>query len=79
MGWALKRDRKSVRFDEKVKHYLRGIYAGGKGSGSKARPAHVVRNMRVCRDEYGRKMFSPEQYLLPSQVASFFFKTFFTV
>jgi len=72
MGWALKRDRKRVRFDHKVKDYLRGIYAGGEGSGSKASPADVVRNMRVCRDEYGRKMFSPEQYLLPSQVASFF-------
>ena len=72
MGWALKRDRKTVRFDEKVTNYLRGIYAGVEGSGSKASPADVVRNMRVCRDEYGRKMFSPEQYLLPSQVASFF-------
>jgi hypothetical protein len=29
MRWALKRDRK-IRFDEKVKEYLRGIFAGGK-------------------------------------------------
>ena len=72
MGWAMKRDRKRVRFDEKVKNYLRGIFEGGEGSGSKANPSDVVRNMRVCRDESGRKIFSPEQYLLPSQVASFF-------
>lgn len=32
----------------------------------------VSRNMRVCRDENGQKMFSPEEYLQPSQISSFF-------
>ncbi|CAG2245178.1 unnamed protein product [Mytilus edulis] len=72
MGWALKKERRNVRFDEKVKDYLRGIFAGGEGSGRKANAADVARNMRVCRDEAGGKLFAPSQYLLPSQIASFF-------
>ncbi|XP_063436491.1 uncharacterized protein LOC134717922 [Mytilus trossulus] len=72
MGWAIKKDRKSHRFTENVKTYLRAIFNAGEQSGRKSNADDVSRNMRVCRDENGNKMFQPEKCLQPSQIASFF-------
>lgn len=72
MGWAIKKDRKNQRFTENVKTYLRAIFNAGEQSGRKSNADDVSRNMRVCRDENGNKMFQPEECLQPSQIASFF-------
>ena len=52
-GWALRKDRKVVRFSEKVKPYLRGMLEAGAHSGNKINSMDVARNMRVCVDEDG--------------------------
>ncbi|XP_076111669.1 uncharacterized protein LOC143079930 [Mytilus galloprovincialis] len=72
MGWALKKERKVVRFSDNVKSYLSNIFEKGERSGIKANPSTVVRNMRVARDENGNKRFTPKEYLELGQIASFF-------
>ncbi|XP_063418195.1 uncharacterized protein LOC134700982 [Mytilus trossulus] len=72
LGWALKKDRKNHRFSEKVKVYLKGVFDEGESSGNKANPVNVSRNMRVCHDGDGMKMFTPKEYLQPSQITSYF-------
>ncbi|VDH90625.1 Hypothetical predicted protein [Mytilus galloprovincialis] len=72
MGWALKKERKVVRFSDNVKSYLSNIFEEGERSGIKANPSTVVRNMRVARDENGNKRFTPKEYLELGQIASFF-------
>ncbi|XP_076080552.1 uncharacterized protein LOC143051543 [Mytilus galloprovincialis] len=72
MGWALKKERKVVRFSDNVKSYLSNIFEEGERSGIKANPLTVVRNMRVARDENGNKRFTPKEYLELGQIASFF-------
>ena len=72
MGWALKKERKNPRFDEKVKTYLKGIFEAGERSGRKANPCDVSKNMRVCLSDEGDKMFRPDQCLQPSQITSYF-------
>ncbi|CAC5388049.1 unnamed protein product [Mytilus coruscus] len=44
----------------------------GESSGNKANPVNVSRNMRVCHDGEGMKMFTPKDYLQPSQITSYF-------
>ena len=72
LGWALKKDRKNHCFSEKVKVYLKGVFDEGESSGNKANPVNVSRNMRVCHDGDGLKMFTPKDYLQPSQITSYF-------
>ncbi|CAG2210475.1 unnamed protein product [Mytilus edulis] len=72
MGWAIKKERKNQRFTENLKTYLRAIFNAGEQSGRKSNADDVSRNMRVCRDENGNKMFQPDECLQPSQIASFF-------
>ena len=69
MGWALKKDRKNARFPNHVKIYLKAVFDAGENSGRKLSAADVAKNMRVCRDDEGQKMFHPEEYLQPSQIA----------
>lgn len=70
-GWALKRDKKQVRFNDKVKSYLRTIFEEGEKSGNKMNATAVAKSMRVIR-ENGQKKFHSQEYLEPSQIASFF-------
>lgn len=72
IGWALKKDRKSPRFGDKVTTYLKGIFEAGETTGRKATPQDVSKNMRVCRNDDGGKMFRPDECLQPSQIASYF-------
>ncbi|XP_052065791.1 uncharacterized protein LOC127705502 [Mytilus californianus] len=72
MGWALSKDKKIIRFSDKVKTFLRGIFQGGSQGGKKVNAVDVANHMRVCLDEEGNKMFQPHEYLQQGQIASFF-------
>ena len=76
MGWALKEDRRNVRFNEKVKAYLKGIFEAGERSGRKANALDISRNMRVCLDDDGGKMFAPEQCQITKSDIILLLKTF---
>ncbi|CAC5360861.1 unnamed protein product [Mytilus coruscus] len=71
-GWGLKRDRKSVRFSLKTKNYLKEIFDSGEKNGQKANAGNVAKNMRISRDNTGKKIFSPHEYFQPSQIVSYF-------
>ncbi|CAC5393144.1 unnamed protein product [Mytilus coruscus] len=71
-GWGLKKDRKSVRFSLKTKNYLKEIFDSGEKNGQKANASNVAKNMRISRDNTGKKIFSPHEYLQPSQIVSYF-------
>lgn len=71
-GWALKRERKSARFSLKVRNYLKEVFESGEKSGQKANANIVVKHMRSARDSNGKKLFSPHEYLQPSQIISYF-------
>ncbi|CAC5397246.1 unnamed protein product [Mytilus coruscus] len=58
-----------------IHHYLStfdGVFDEGENSGNNANPVNVSRNMRVCHDGDGMKMFTPKDYLQPSQIISYF-------
>ncbi|XP_052085173.1 angiopoietin-2-like [Mytilus californianus] len=52
MGWALKKEKKYVRFSQNVKSYLTELFKIGEASGKKENPAAVAMNMRgrECAD-----------------------------
>ncbi|VDI54960.1 Hypothetical predicted protein [Mytilus galloprovincialis] len=58
MGWALKKEKKYVRFSQNVKSYLTELFKIGEASGKKENPAAVAMNMRNM-SENGRRKFSP--------------------
>lgn len=68
MGWAVSKDKKIIRFSDKVKTFLRGIFQGGAQGGKKVNAVDVAYHMRVCLDEEGNKMFQPHEYLQQGQI-----------
>ncbi|XP_052097306.1 uncharacterized protein LOC127732267 [Mytilus californianus] len=70
-GWALKKEKKHVRFSDKVKLYLKSIFEDGEKSGNKMNAGTVARNMRVAL-ENGTKMFCNSEYLNACQITSYF-------
>lgn len=72
MGWAQKKERKGVRFSERVKVYLKKVFEDGEKSGNKANATNVARHMRVCCNDNGCRLFAPKDYLQPSQITSYF-------
>lgn len=71
-GWALKKPRKFARFSAKVREFLQRVFQEGEESGRKAMPIEVSQRMRSLRNEDGEKIFSPDEWLQPSQVNSYF-------
>ncbi|XP_063418380.1 uncharacterized protein LOC134701170 [Mytilus trossulus] len=61
-----------LTLQQKVKVYLKGVFEEGESSGNKANPVNVSRNIRVCHDGDGMKMFTPKEYLQPSKITSYF-------
>lgn len=58
-GWALKLDRKFVRFSLGVKKFVKDIFDDGEKTGKKANPVSVSLQIRNERDKYGNHIFSP--------------------
>ncbi|XP_063419323.1 uncharacterized protein LOC134702179 [Mytilus trossulus] len=71
-GWALRKGKKVIRHSKAVKDYLLHLFTIGQTTGKKFSPSEAALLIRNSRDEEGRKMFQPEEYLLTSQVASYF-------
>lgn len=71
-GWALKSDRKFVRFSTDVKQFVRNIFEEGERSGKKANPVTVSSQIRNDRDEHGRHTFCPNDWISAQQVRSLF-------
>ena len=70
-GWALKKERKQVRFKQHVRDFLKSVFMVGENSGKKANPIEVAAQMRIMTDENGR-VFSAQDCLKPSQIISYF-------
>ena len=70
-GWALKKERKQVRFKQHVRDFLKSVFMVGENSGKKANPIEVAAQMRTMTDENGR-VFSAQDCLKPSQIISYF-------
>lgn len=71
-GWALKSDRKFVRFSLGVKKFVKDIFDDGEKTGKKANPVSVSLQIRNERDEYGNHIFSPNDWISSQQVRSLF-------
>ena len=72
MGWALKRERKTQRFSDSVKNYLKTVFEEGEKSGKKSNPVDVAKTLKTARGSDGKKKFQPSEWLQPSQIASYF-------
>lgn len=73
IGWALKMIKQKVFFNDDQKDFLIEKFNIGKLTGKKRDPAKVSRDMLYVKKD-AKHRFSKEEYLIPTQVASFFFK-----
>ena len=71
MGWALKATQKRPHLGEKVKAYLIENFEAGEGSGTKADPLSVLREMKLKRDDKGELVFQPEEWKTTKTIKSF--------
>ncbi|CAC5361140.1 unnamed protein product [Mytilus coruscus] len=71
-GWALKKEKKFVRFNCKVKEFLQKTYHDAEVSGRKANPSDVSQLMKSLHKDNGEGLFSPNEWLQPSQINSYF-------
>lgn len=71
IGWALKMIKQKVFFNDDQKDFLIEKFNIGKLTGKKRDPAKVSRDMLYVKKD-AKHRFSKEEYLIPTQVASFF-------
>ncbi|VDI59374.1 Hypothetical predicted protein [Mytilus galloprovincialis] len=71
-GWALKKNRKVVRFSPQIKIFLKNIYDEGERTGKRPYYDDLCDRLRKQRTENGTKMFSPDEWLSVSQIKSLF-------
>ena len=72
LGWALKATRKSVRFTENIKAYLKEKFLEGEETGRKANPSDVASKIKTLRTATGEKMFANNEWIVANQVARYF-------
>lgn len=71
-GWALKSERKFVRFSPAIKQYVKNIFDEGEKTGKKANPITVSLQIRNEKDENGNHVFVPNDWISARQVRSLF-------
>jgi Arf-GAP/Rho-GAP domain/ANK repeat/PH domain-containing protein 3 len=71
-GWTLKTSRASKRFNETQRKYLEDKFKIGQTTGCKQDPIAVSTEMRSAMNKEGTRLFSPDEFLTPKQVQSFF-------
>ncbi|CAC5361426.1 unnamed protein product [Mytilus coruscus] len=71
-GWALKLKRELKKFTQSQKNFMTDKFEIGERSGQKCDPDDVSTLMRSVKDEHGRRLFKPVEFLSTSQIASFF-------
>ena len=72
MGWALKKQKSSSRFPEKVKTHLNDRLLIGEETGNKVSLTQVAREMRREKDDKGDRLFVGTDCLNCQQVAAYF-------
>ena len=71
-GWALKRTKKSYRFNDKQKSYLEAKFAIGQSTGKKLDEEVVSREMRRALGTDGARLFKTTEFLAAMQISSYF-------
>ncbi|VDI54148.1 Hypothetical predicted protein [Mytilus galloprovincialis] len=71
-GWALKKDKKAVRFSSDLKSFLAEMYEHGEKTGEKVTASDAAVKIRQARLPDGTKRFQVNEYLDSSQITSFF-------
>ena len=71
-GWVLKTAKKSARFNDAQKKYLKLKFNLGKETGHKQDPEKVSKDMRLARKADGSRLFSGDHFLSAQQIQSFF-------
>ncbi|XP_078671137.1 uncharacterized protein LOC144911185 [Branchiostoma floridae x Branchiostoma belcheri] len=71
-GWALRSQRKRLRFSAKQKAYLDRTFHLGETTGKKSDPQTVSKAMRHARDSQGQRLFRVNDFLTTQQVSSYF-------
>ena len=71
-GWALKRTKKSYRFNDKQKSYLEATFAIGQSTGKKLDEEVVSREMRRALGTDGVRLFKMTEFLTAMQISSYF-------
>ena len=70
-GWALKSKRTVKRFSYEQTSFLREMFMRGEATGHKYDPEEVSVTMRSVKKD-GKRRFSVEEFLTPTQIASYF-------
>ena len=71
-GWALRAVKKTYRFSDKQKSYLKAKFHIGQTTGRKLDAEMVAREMHRAWGPDGKSLFQASEFLAASQVASFF-------
>ena len=70
IGWALNKGRTGgVRFSENVRRYLTTRFEMGEGTGKKANPEEIERQMRNARNARNERLFQREEWLTETQIS----------
>ena len=72
VGWALKENKKSNRFNDTQKQYLKDKFNLGQLTGKKAEAEAVARDMRRAKGTDGKRQFGTSEILTAQQISSFF-------
>ncbi|VDH95822.1 Hypothetical predicted protein [Mytilus galloprovincialis] len=72
LGWALKTERKSKRFNKNQKDYLTEKFDKGLKTGRKEDPFNVSESMLHVKNSDGTRRFTYDEILSAQQVTSFF-------
>ena len=70
IGWALTKGRTGgVRFSENVRRYLTTRFEMEEGTGKKANPEEIERQMRNARNARNERLFQREEWLTETQIS----------
>ncbi|XP_076076249.1 uncharacterized protein LOC143047166 isoform X1 [Mytilus galloprovincialis] len=75
-GWALRKQQKTTRFNDKQKKFLDEKFKQGTITGNKADPTEVANEMRHKKLANGDRMFEISEFLSSQQINSYFSRTF---
>ena len=71
-GWALKTTKKRGRFNNNQRQYLDDKFRIGRQTGNRADPEQVFIDMRLAKNDDGRRRFTVDEFLSAQQIKSYF-------
>ncbi|XP_070551892.1 uncharacterized protein [Ptychodera flava] len=72
MGFALKKPSHGRRKNKEVKQWLEDVFVNGEKCGVKANPEDTAKSMRIAKDQDGKRIFQPHEWLTGKQIKSHF-------